>query len=570
MNRSPAAPLTTPLAQEVAQRAGVKAVVSGQVAPVGGGYVLSARLVTAADGRVLTAVRESADDERSLLPAIDGLSKKLRERIGESLTSIRANPALEQVTTGSLAALRKYTLARQLVEADRGEEAVPLLEEAVALDSGFAMAWRQLAVLLGNTNASASRQVAAATQAYRHRDRLPAGEREHATAYYHQFVDVDPEKVIAAYRAVLATDSTDVVALNNLAIALIDQKRYAEAESLAVRATHLGRGVMFFVNAVTAQVAQGRLAEAQATADRYSAAAPGSPFAELLQAALALVRRDPVTAERRFREGGRLGAGSRFAGFLAEEGQALAAAELGRITDARRRLRALLEQSAADSAIADFYETMTRLVIIEVRYGRDPRAARELIAEATARFPLATLDPLERPYYFLAHAHARVGEVDQAERLLRQAEAAFPERYRPTRKERDLAYAATAEARGRHDEAIAAYHRLMAGEGYCRTCGAFWLASLYDRLGSPDSALAYYEAIAATPTLDAGRYVDYHALPPSLKRLGELYEARGDRRKAAEYYGRFVELWKHADPELQPVVREVRGRLAQLAQEPGT
>jgi serine/threonine protein kinase len=39
--------------------------------------------------------------------------------------------------------------------------------------------------------------------------------------------------------------------------------------------------------------------------------------------------------------------------------------------------------------------------------------------------------------------------------------------------------------------------------------------------------------------------------------------------EGVRYYERFVELWKDADPELQPAVREVRVRLAQLAQEPG-
>ena len=43
-----------------------------------------------------------------------------------------------------------------------------------------------------------------------------------------------------------------------------------------------------------------------------------------------------------------------------------------------------------------------------------------------------------------------------------------------------------------------------------------------------------------------------------------------DRKDAADYYNRFVELWKNADTELQPGVKEVRGRLARLAQEPGT
>ena len=51
------------------------------------------------------------------------------------------------------------------------------------------------------------------------------------------------------------------------------------------------------------------------------------------------------------------------------------------------------------------------------------------------------------------------------------------------------------------------------------------------------------------------------------RRVGELYDARGDRQKALEYYGKFVELWKNADPELQPAVKEAKGRMARLARE---
>ena len=36
-----------------------------------------------------------------------------------------------------------------------------------------------------------------------------------------------------------------------------------------------------------------------------------------------------------------------------------------------------------------------------------------------------------------------------------------------------------------------------------------------------------------------------------------MYEARGDKQRALEYYGRFAALWKDADPVLQPAVREV-------------
>jgi hypothetical protein len=79
-----------------------------------------------------------------------------------------------------------------------------------------------------------------------------------------------------------------------------------------------------------------------------------------------------------------------------------------------------------------------------------------------------------------------------------------------------------------------------------------------------------YRRAVETPNVIGHFMADPDALAPSYKRLGELYEAKGDRKHAAEYYGHFVELWKDADPELQPGIKEVRARLARLAQEPGT
>jgi tetratricopeptide (TPR) repeat protein len=56
-------------------------------------------------------------------------------------------------------------------------------------------------------------------------------------------------------------------------------------------------------------------------------------------------------------------------------------------------------------------------------------------------------------------------------------------------------------------------------------------------------------------------------LAPTYRRLGELYEDRGQLDKARDYYGRFIDLWKNADPELQPLVRDVRQRLVRLTAE---
>jgi tetratricopeptide (TPR) repeat protein len=85
----------------------------------------------------------------------------------------------------------------------------------------------------------------------------------------------------------------------------------------------------------------------------------------------------------------------------------------------------------------------------------------------------------------------------------------------------------------------------------------------------PDSALTAYERYVTTPYLDRIAS-DAFELAPSHKRLGELYEARGDREKAVHHYTRFVELWKDCEPELRPQVTSVRRRLVKLSGEPKT
>src|SRR5947207_1810019 len=111
MGRNAAAPPDAAVAPEPAEREGAKAAVQGQPDPLGRGYVLSAELVSATDGTALVSLRENAKDDGAIIDAVDRLSKRLRERIGESLKSIRASEPLEQVTTSSLAALRKYSQA---------------------------------------------------------------------------------------------------------------------------------------------------------------------------------------------------------------------------------------------------------------------------------------------------------------------------------------------------------------------------------------------------------------------------------------------------------------------------
>jgi hypothetical protein len=101
MARAPDSRIPLPLALEIAQREGIKAVVDGALTPLpnGSGYLLSTRLVLASTGDELASFQETADRPKDVVAAVDRLSRKLRVRIGESLRSVRAHPALADVTT---------------------------------------------------------------------------------------------------------------------------------------------------------------------------------------------------------------------------------------------------------------------------------------------------------------------------------------------------------------------------------------------------------------------------------------------------------------------------------------
>ena len=100
-----------------------------------------------------------------------------------------------------------------------------------------------------------------------------------------------------------------------------------------------------------------------------------------------------------------------------------------------------------------------------------------------------------------------------------------------------------------------------------RFVGLFEIATALEQAHEPDSAVAFYERVVTTPA-PLRVESDKLTLAPTYERLGELYAGRGDRAKAREYYGRFVDLWKDADPELQPYVAQGRAALKRLSGEP--
>jgi tetratricopeptide (TPR) repeat protein len=125
-------------------------------------------------------------------------------------------------------------------------------------------------------------------------------------------------------------------------------------------------------------------------------------------------------------------------------------------------------------------------------------------------------------------------------------------------------------ADGKPQDAIAEFRRSDVGydggpANECAPCLPFDLARAYDAAGKRDSAAFFFEKYLATPYWDKMSVgMDPMRVPAIRERLGQLYESMGKTDKAVENYRAFIDLWKNADPDLQPRVADARKRLAAL------
>ena len=233
----------------------------------------------------------------------------------------------------------------------------------------------------------------------------------------------------------------------------------------------------------------------------------------------------------------------------------------GHLEEAERFLREKQSESEARGAPGDYVGGAVERAFLELDFRARPDSAASILAAALAKYPLASIPAPDRPYpglvAFYAKAESRTRRAGSGASTRRRCPTAPARRPVPP-----LAAAALAEAERHPDEAEAEYGKWYNEGGEC-SAAAVRSGAARGAAGRTDSALALYDRGLATPSLR--RYMlDAYELAAALKRAGELYEAKGERAKAADRYRRFVDLWKDADPELQPGVREVRARLARL------
>jgi serine/threonine protein kinase len=88
MNRPPDVRVTAGIAREICERQGIKALIAGSIAPLGSHYVITLEAINAQNGEALASEQAEAEKREHVLRALSQAATRLREKLGESLSSI--------------------------------------------------------------------------------------------------------------------------------------------------------------------------------------------------------------------------------------------------------------------------------------------------------------------------------------------------------------------------------------------------------------------------------------------------------------------------------------------------
>jgi tetratricopeptide (TPR) repeat protein len=550
MQRAPNTRVDLAVAREISRREGIKAIVTGDIHSVsGGGYLVTMKLVPADTGAELASLSAGASSVTDLIPTIGKLTHELRSEMGESLKHLQSSSELAQVTTASLPALQKFTQASHVMNVDQDiDRAIPLYREAIALDTTFASAYRALA------------------KAYAHRDHLPEVEQYLTTAsYYTQGPKPDLAKAQRAYEDLLAIRPTQYAALNNLALLFAQQRQFRKAEELLKRSVIANPSALTaYGNLAQYQAEEGQLAAAESTFKAQLKASGNNPRIALgrvnflwsrgaYDAAAAYAdsvsKTDPSAQDLLAQK---LSVEQAAAATHGKLNEALKLNDEGALISVKRGFPGAILGTSIDSAMVQAWFL-----------GNNDRALK-LLAAGLQRTPLATLPLLSRPYESLAQVYGLAGRADLARGMLaefdKNAGSMTPEDAAATRHSIN-AIIAISEKR----YADAAKEAQAADVGACTVCSQPVLGYAYDLSQQPDSAIAAFTRYTSSTSILSKMSSDQYFLALSYRRLGELWEAKGDKAKAAAYYTKFIDLWKNADADLQPKVLEAKKRLAKLS-----
>ncbi len=612
MKRADDRTISSEVVQEIAQRAGVKTVLVGSYVKAGDAIRIQVRLQEAATGRIVTSERVEGPNESSLFTMVDDLTRRVKDKLevlrggasaARSLLSAPGAPleekgldrGLNEVTTSSIEAYRYYAEGITLHERFREAEAIPLLERAVAIDPGFAMAYAKLAVIHSNLGHIAEREKYGKL-ALDHSERLTPRERSYIQGFYNSLRPETVPAAIDAYKKGLELFPEHQASRNNLAFLYAALERNAEA--VAEYETLIRRGTLnpiTYGNLTGLHVRMGQIAKAREIAENATRLLPENALARGLLGWVAIAQGKLDEALSHFDKEDLLTPGTsdplngRTVVLLLRE-------DWAGVDETARKLRSGTDPSwrwtaAVNSCIAELYRGRSKdaLAVLDKAVRAFPEAgvrsaqarnvkanvhlARSEFAQALAEAQAARAEAAGRGPEFgalalVAEAQLRLKREADAAATLDSAKSLVDKTPGNTGRQRALhrLLGRAALIRGDAPKALEELNTALStlsprGSASGPTDHvALWyaLGSAHLAQGNAAEAERWFQTIADSTFEHTFAPVEYVR---SFYHLGQLREKRGDTDQARAAYRRFLSFWKDGDLD-RDLTREAQQKVS--------
>jgi eukaryotic-like serine/threonine-protein kinase len=559
MNQKPDAKLTPEIARELCQRTGSAAVLGGSITQIGTPYLLTLKAVNCASGETLASTEAQASDKSHVLDALGKTASEIRNKLGESLSTVRKfDTPLEQATTPSLEALKAFSSGITVHTAVSDAAAIPFFKHAIELDPNFALAYAWLGVVytdVGEPSIAADYT----RKAYELRDRASEPEKYFITARFHKVVTGNMEKAEQACQLWIQAyprSPLPHVLLSGAIYPVTGQyEKGVEEGREAIRLNpdfSPSYALLDFD-----YIPLNRLDEAKATYEQALERKLKNSFFHVILYQIAFLQNDAAGMSQQVASAaGQPGVED---ALLANEADT--AAFSGRLRNAREFSRWAVDSAerAGEKEAAATYSAVSGLR--EALFGNAEEARRH----AASAMERSTGHDVQ---YGAALAFAYLGDDGRAQALTDDLGRRFPEativqfNYLPTLR------AKLAVSRGNTSEGIESLRAAMPYELGQTTYSKIGWTTLYPVYVRGEAYLAAHqgsEAAAEFQKILDHRGIVLSELIGALAHLqiGRAYAMQGDTAKARAAYQDFLTLWKDADPDV-PVLIAAKSEYAKL------
>ena len=547
MKRSPDELVTRDIGREICQRQGLKAMIVGSIASLGNHYVVTLEGINVQTGDAIGSEQAESENKEQVLQSLNEAAMKLREKLGESLQSIKKFDApIQEATTFSLDAFKSFSLGVEQQSKGKFLEAIPFFKRATEIDPNFALAYARMASIYYN-----SRQydlaAEASQKAYELRDRVSERERLYISSGYYDNVTGELERYLETLNLWKRTYPHDAAPHNNLALKFNELGQFDKALEEARESIRLNpNSASGYSLSAAAFVGLNRFDEAREIIGQALAQKLETTAMHRTLYRIASVGGDVTTMEQQIQW-----AKGKPDEYVAQNWQAETAAFLGQL----RKAKAFSTQ-AFDLAVARDLKDVAAQIAVGAAMRDALFGDCTLVKEQTAK----ALRISHRQFTMAqgGNAMATCGELSQAQSVIDELAKYFPKDTLLNDILLPLVRARIELNRGNPAQAIQLLDTTRRYEGYTALQVAYLRGQSYlDQKKGTDSAAEFQKVIGQ---ISRGSLPLYPLAHLGLARAAAL---TGDTAKARKAYEVFFGLWKDADPDI-PILKEAQREYEKL------